>query len=150
MHSEGPSTYQQCQGFDTRMLVSIRHHLKKDKFCNFDGLLDALHNQDKVPSRLSLSSSISTSHSSTLPSSPPFSFLTLPPPPPPFSFLSSFFSSSLFSSCPPSPYRMAVVVSVLTKSERSSSSSMSPSLLTCSSYFSHGVWWRVRREGVRV
>lgn len=48
LHMEGPSTYQECQGFDTGVLSSIRYHLKKRKFHNFEGLLDALSKQDKV------------------------------------------------------------------------------------------------------
>lgn len=48
MQMEGPSTYQQCQDFDNGVLSSIRHHLKKNNFYNFDSLLDALQSQDKV------------------------------------------------------------------------------------------------------
>ena len=77
MRMEGPSAYQQCQELDTGVLSSIRHHLKKNNFYNFDSLLDALQSQDKAgvpPSPLPLSIS-------ALYSPPP------PPPPPIHSFL---------------------------------------------------------------
>lgn len=48
MHMVGPTTYQECEGFDAGVLASIRHHLKKNNFYNFDGLLDAMQHQDKV------------------------------------------------------------------------------------------------------
>lgn len=76
MQMEGPSTYQQCQDFDNGVLSSIRHHLKKNNFYNFDSLLDALQSQDKA--------------------GPPNPFLSTPPPSPPLlPLLSSAFSFPL-------------------------------------------------------
>ncbi len=48
MHMVGPTTYEECQGFDAGVLTSIRHHLKRNNFYNFEGLLDALQHHDKV------------------------------------------------------------------------------------------------------
>ncbi len=48
MHMVGPSTYQECQGVDRGVLTSIRHHLKRNNFYNFEGLLDALQHRDEV------------------------------------------------------------------------------------------------------
>ena len=39
----GPSTYLQCCGFDGGVLSSIRQHLKKSNFTNFESLRDALN-----------------------------------------------------------------------------------------------------------
>ena len=48
IHVLGPTTFEECQGFNTGVLASIRHHLKKHNFYNFEGLLAALQHHDKV------------------------------------------------------------------------------------------------------
>ncbi|XP_064389897.1 EF-hand domain-containing family member B-like isoform X2 [Halichondria panicea] len=42
MHTNGPSTYEQSSVFNSGLLSSVRNILKKNNFCNFDGLLRAL------------------------------------------------------------------------------------------------------------
>ena len=65
MHMEGPSTYQQCGGFDSGILTSVRHHLKKCHFYNFDELLDALQHHDKVSAHTHTHNISTNSHTHT-------------------------------------------------------------------------------------
>ena len=48
LHTEAPSVYLQCGRFDKGVLSSIRNKLKKEKFTNFEALLNGLQYLDKV------------------------------------------------------------------------------------------------------
>ena len=45
---EGDTVFSQCLMLDEGVLTVIRNVLKKNNFHNFNYLLDALHNLDKV------------------------------------------------------------------------------------------------------
>lgn len=46
--SEAPSTYAECEAFDEGILMSIRSHLKNEKFNKFAPFLAALEHKDSV------------------------------------------------------------------------------------------------------
>ena len=50
LHDCGPSIYLLCKEFDKGVLSSIRHHLKKHNYCDFDYLLDGLKKLSTVSS----------------------------------------------------------------------------------------------------
>ena len=54
LHSTGPSVYLEYGQFDKGIMASIRNHLKKHNYFDFDYLLDALNKQSVSHSFTSL------------------------------------------------------------------------------------------------
>ena len=51
IHMKPPSSFNHCKEFDPGLLSTIRHHLKKNKYYNIEGLLPAFLHLDKVSLR---------------------------------------------------------------------------------------------------